>query len=58
MDVLERRKPGSVSRCHIFRFVFIALLSLDRLSAFTLLSDDLVKTKFTLIAGVSRAFPV
>lgn len=37
-----------------FGFGFVALLCfvLDRLSPSTLLSDDPVKTKFTLIAGV------
>lgn len=45
-----------------FAFGFIAFLCSSfvgfALSPSTLLFDDLVKTKFALIAGVSKAFPM
>jgi len=41
-----------------FRFIALFRFALDGLSPSTLLSDDLVKTKFTLILGVSKAFPM
>lgn len=55
----EVLSPDAIFWVWFYCFCFILLcFVLDRLSPSTLLSDDLVKTKFTLIAGVSRTFPV